>query len=296
MLIPRNEHFWLKASVLSSPWFAIHHTVNAYKTSFNANSSTTSMASPTSRLWLTWHLAIRQWGHLTAAIDIYPRGWLMSILLPTDFTPCKAKETMVNRTWAVRCILCSRSRLMAMSYRVIPAIIKERKPNLILMLTHSMLAHLPTFLLLPVRSMILTSVRCLDMACNIIPSSHLRLLWIRIRGLVQMLSYISFFLIQLRPFLRFLYLQIYPIHLPFLNRCSYYSSNLPSALWPHHTTSRIVFCKRHIFQIICFLCFLWSIFFLFVHPHLYGYSSFLLTFNSVASTIDLSVVVLSEDV
>ena len=160
--------------------------VNAYKTSFSANSWTTSVASPTSKLWLTW---LRQWEHLTAAIDIYLRGWLMSILLLTDFTLCKAKETMVNRTWALRCILCSRSRLMAMSYRVIPATIKER--NRILTLIHSMLAHSPTFLLLPVQSMILTSARCLDMACNIIPSSHLRLLWIR--GLIQMLSYIILF-------------------------------------------------------------------------------------------------------
>ena len=269
--------------------------VNAYKTNFNANSLTTSVASPISKLWLTWHLAIRQWEHLTAAIDIYLRGWLMFILIRTDFTPCKAKETLVNRTWAVRCILCSRSRLMAMFYRVIPATIKERKPNRILTRTHSMLAHSLTFLLLPVRSMILTSARCLDMACNIIPSSHLRLLWLRIRGLAQMLSYIILFN-PTSAFFEFLYLQIYPKHLPFLNRCSYCSSNLPSTLWPHHTTSRIVFCKRHIFQIICFLCFLWSIFFLFAHPHLYGYSSFLLTFNSVASTIDLSVVVLSEDV
>ena len=150
--------------------------VNAYKTSFNASSWTTSVASPTNKLWLTWHLVIRQWEHLMAAIDIYLRGWLMSILLRTDFTPCKAKEIMVNRTWAVRCILCSRSRLMAMSYRVIPATIKERKPNRILTLTHSMLAHSPTSLLLPVRSMIITSARCLDMACNIISSSHIRLL------------------------------------------------------------------------------------------------------------------------
>ena len=153
---------------------------NAYKTSFNANRWTTSVASPTSRLWLIWHLAIRQWEHLTAAIDIYLKGWLMSMLLRTDFTPCKAKEIMVNRTWAVRCILCSRSRLMAMFCKVIPATIKERKPNRILKLTHSMLVHLPIFLLLlaplPVRSMILTSARCLDMACNIVPSSHLRLL------------------------------------------------------------------------------------------------------------------------
>ena len=150
--------------------------VNAYKTSFNANRWTTSMASPTSRLWLTWHLAIRQWEHLTAAIDIY-LSWLMSILLRTAFTPCKAKETMVNRTWALKCILCSRSRLMAMSCRVIPATIKERKPNRIHTLIHSMLAHSPTFLpLLAPRSMILTSARCLDMACNIIPSSHLRFL------------------------------------------------------------------------------------------------------------------------
>ena len=152
--------------------------VNAYRTSFNANRWTTSVASPTSRLWLTWHLAIRQWGHLTAAIDIYLKGWLMSMLLQTDFTPCKAKETIANRTWAVRCTLCSRSRSMAMSCRVIPATIKERKPNHILTLTHSMQAHSPTFLLLPapllVRSMILTSARCLDMACNIVPS-HLRL-------------------------------------------------------------------------------------------------------------------------
>ena len=146
--------------------------VNAYKTSFNANRWTTSVASPTSRLWLTWHLAIRQWGHLMAAIGIYLRDWLMSILLPTDFIPCKAKETMVNRTWAVRCILCSHSRLTAMSCRVIPATIKERKPNRILTLTHSMLAHSPTFPLPApwlVRSMILTSARYLDMACNIIP-------------------------------------------------------------------------------------------------------------------------------
>jgi hypothetical protein len=150
--------------------------VNAYKTSFSVNNWTTSVASPTSKLWLTWHLAIRPWEHLMAAIDIYLRGWLKSILLRTDFTQCKAKETMVNRTWAVKCILCSRSRLMAMSYRVIPATIRERKPNRIRTLTRSMLAHSPTFLLLPVRSMILTSARCLDMACNIIPSSHLRLL------------------------------------------------------------------------------------------------------------------------
>lgn len=148
MLIPRNEHFWLKASVPSSPWFVIRHMVNAYKTSFNANRWTTSVVSPTSKLWLTWHLAIRQWEHLTAAIDIYLRGWQMYILLRTDFTPSKAKETMVNRTWAVRCILSSRSRLMATSCRVIPATIKERKPNRILTLTHSMLAHSPTFLLL----------------------------------------------------------------------------------------------------------------------------------------------------
>ena len=65
-------------------------------------------------------------------IDIYLRGWLMSILLRTEFTLCEAKETMVNRTWAVSCIVCSRSRLMAMSYRVIPTAIKERKPNRIL--------------------------------------------------------------------------------------------------------------------------------------------------------------------
>ena len=147
--------------------------VNAYKTSFNANSWTTSVASPTSKLWLTWHLAIRQWEHLTAAIDIYLRDSLMSILLRMDFTPCKTKQTMVNRTWAVRC--CSRSQLMAMYCRVIPVTIKERKPNRILTLTHSTLAHSPTSLLLPVRSMIITSARCLDMACNIIPSSHLRL-------------------------------------------------------------------------------------------------------------------------
>jgi hypothetical protein len=150
--------------------------VNAYKISFNANSWTTSVASPTSKLWLTWHLAIRQWEHPTAAIDIYPRVWLMSTLLRMDFTPCKAKETMVNRIWAVRCILCSRSRLMAMSYRVIPATIKERNPNRTLTPTHSMLAHSPTFLLSSVRSMIPTSARCLDMACNIIPSSHSLLL------------------------------------------------------------------------------------------------------------------------
>jgi hypothetical protein len=66
-----------------------------------------------------------------------------------------------------------------------------------------MLAHSPTFLLSSVRSMIPTSARCLDMACNIIPSSHSLLLWIRIRGLVQMLSYIIL-LIQLRPFFAFL--------------------------------------------------------------------------------------------
>ena len=29
----------------------------------------------------------------------------------------KAKETLINRTLGVKCILCSRSRLMAMSYR-----------------------------------------------------------------------------------------------------------------------------------------------------------------------------------
>jgi hypothetical protein len=39
-----------------------------------------------------------------------------------------------------------------------------------------MLAHSPTFLLSSVRSMIPTSARCLDMACNIIPSSHSLLL------------------------------------------------------------------------------------------------------------------------
>jgi len=151
--------------------------VNAYKTSFNANRWTTSVASPTSRRWSTWRLATRQWEHLIVAIGIYLKGCQpillpMSMLLRMDFTLCKAKEIMVNRTWAVKCILCSRNRLMAMSCRVIRATIKHY-PNHILTPTHSMLAHSPTSLLLaapsPVRSMIPTSARCLDTACKHIP-------------------------------------------------------------------------------------------------------------------------------
>lgn len=155
--------------------------VNAYKTSFNVNRWTILVVSPTNRHWLIWHLALRQWEHLTAVIDIYLKGCqpmlsLMSTLPPMDCIPCKAKQATVNHTWALRC--CSRSRLMAMSCRVIQATI----PNRILTQVHSMLVHSPTFLLsaasLRVRSMIPTNVRCLDMACNIILASHLRLLWI----------------------------------------------------------------------------------------------------------------------
>ena len=107
------------------------------------------------------------------AIDIYLRGCqpilsLMSMPLPTDFTPCKckAKETTVNRIWAIRCILCSRSRLMAMSCRVIQATAKDY-PSLTA--THSVLALSPTLLLAAlwlVPLMTHTSAQCLDTACK----------------------------------------------------------------------------------------------------------------------------------
>lgn len=151
--------------------------VNAYKTSFNVSRWTTLGGSPTSKHWLIWRSATRQWEHLIMVIDIYlqhcrPILLLMFMLRRMDFTPCKAKEITDNRTWAIKCILYSRNQLMAMSYKVIQATINHC-PNHILTATHSMLVHSPTSPLLVapllVRSMTLTSARCLDTACKHYP-------------------------------------------------------------------------------------------------------------------------------